>query len=117
MKSTIKIAIKIAVLSIAVIYFLSILGWAIAIDKLDQWCDRYVAESTLKTEPKPQAIAVIRTKGKAIAPKAISITIKESRPDYAAMNIRELKTLCKGTGIKGWEKLCKAKLVDALYAI
>jgi hypothetical protein len=56
-------------------------------------------------------------KGKAIAPKAISITIKESRPDYAAMTIRELKKLCKGTGIKGWEKLRKAALVEALCAV
>ena len=112
-----KSAIKIIALSIAVIYFLSVLGWAIAIDKLDQWCDRYVTESTLKTEPKLQAIAVIRTKGKAIAPKAISITIKSDRPNYAAMNIRELKKLCVGSGIKNWEKLRKSALVEALYAI
>ena len=109
MKSTIKIA----VLSIIAIYFLSVLGWATAIDKLDQWCDRYVAISL-----KPQSIATVtRSKGKAIAPKAISIMIKESRPDYASMTTKELKKLCKGTGIKNWEKLRKAELVLALNGI
>lgn len=111
-----KSIIKITILSIALIYVLSILGWVIAIDKLKQWCDRYIAISMLQTETKPQAIAVIRSKGKAIAPKAISITIK-NRPDYAAMTTRELKKLCKGTGIKGWEKLCKAKLVESLCGV
>ena len=107
MKSTIKII----ALSIILIYTLSILGWAIAIDKLDQWCDRYVAISL-----NPQAIATVtRTKSKLIAPKAISIIIKET--PYAKMTTRELKKLCKGTGIKGWEKLRKAELVLALSAI
>ena len=109
MKSTIKIA----VLSIIAIYSLSFLGWAIAIDKLDQWCDRYVAISL-----KPQTIATVtRSRAKLIASKAISIMIKESRPDYAKMTTKELKKLCKGTGIKGWNNLCKANLVLALSAI
>ena len=112
-----KSAIKIAALLIATIAVLSLLGWVLAIDNLKEWCDRYVAISMLKTELKPQAIAVIRTKGKAIAPKAISITIKSDRPNYAAMSIRELKKLCVGSGIKNWEKLRKAALVEALYAI
>ena len=105
MKSTVKII----ALSIILIYTLSVLGWTIAIDKLDQWCDRYVAESMFK--------AVTRSRAKTIAPKTISIMIKESRPDYASMTARELKRLCKGTGIKGWEKLRKAELVLALSAI
>ena len=105
--------IKIIALSITLIYTLSVLGWAIAINKLDQWCDRYVAISL-----KPQTIATVtRSKGKLIAPKAISIMIKESRPDYAKMTAKELKKLCKETGIKGWEKLRKAELVLALSAI
>ena len=107
MKSTIKII----ALSIIAIYTLSVLGWAIAIDKLDQWCDRYVAISL-----KPQTIApVTPSRAKLIASKAISIMIKET--PYARMTTKELKALCKGTGIKNWEKLRKAELVLALSAI
>ena len=107
MKSTIKII----ALSIILIYTLSILGWAIAIDKLDQWCDRYVTISL-----KLQTVATVTSsKGKAIDPKVISIMIKET--PYAKMTTRELKKLCKGTGIKNWEKLRKAELVLALSAI
>ena len=105
--------IKIAALSIILIYTLSVLGWAIAINKLDRWCDRYVAISL-----KPQTIATVtRSRAKLIAPKAISIMIKEIPLDYARMTTKELKQLCKGTGIKGWEKLLKAELVLALSAI
>ena len=102
MKSTIKII----ALSVILIYTLSILGWATAIDKLDRWCDRYVDESTFKT--------ITRSKSKLIAPKAISIIIRET--PYASMTTKELKKLCKGTGIKRWEKLRKAELVLALSA-
>ena len=112
-----KPTIKIAALIFATIAVLALLGWVLAINNLKAWCDQYIAIAMLKTEVKPMAIAVIRTKGKAIAPKAISIKVKESRPDYAKMTIRELKKLCVGTGIKGWEKLRKAALVEALYAI
>ena len=108
-----KFTIKIAVLSIIAIYTLSFLGWAIAIDKLDQWCDRYVAMSL-----KPQTIVTCtRVKSKLIASKAINIMIKETPLDYAKMTTRELKKFCKGTGIKGWEKLRKADLVIALSTI
>lgn len=114
MKSTIKIA----ALILATIAIASLLGWTMAINNLKTWCDQYVAISMLTTESKPVAIAaIIRTKGKAIAPKAITITIKESRPDYAKMTLRELKKLCVGTGIKNWARLTKPALVEALYAI
>ena len=110
-----KFTVKIIALSAILIYALSVLGWAIAINKLDQWCDCYVAISL-----KPQTIATVtRSKSKAIAPKAVSVSImiKETPLDYARMTTRELKKFCKGTGIKGWEKLRKAELVLALNAI
>lgn len=66
----------------------------------------------LLIEAKPIAIAVVKTKAR--HQKAIALV---SRPNYAKMTIRELKALCKGTGIKGWEKLRKAELVNALSAI
>jgi|GEM_PF-6280723 len=112
-----KSSIKITALILALIAVFALLGWVLAINNLKAWCDRFVVISMLKPELKPVAIAVIRIKGKAIAPKAISITIKNNRPDYAVMTTRELKKLCKGTGIKGWEKLCKAKLVESLCGI
>lgn len=112
-----KSVIKVTALFLATIAVMSALGWVLAINSLKEWCDQFVAISMLEVEVKPLAIAVIRSKGKAIAPKAISITIKSDRPNYAVMTIRELKALCKGTGIKGWEKLRKAELVDALCMI
>lgn len=112
-----KSVIKIATLLLATIAVMSALGWVLAINNLKAWADQFVAISMLKTEVKPVAIASIQIKGKAIAPKAISIKVKSDRPNYAAMTIRELKALCKGTGIKGWEKLRKAELVNALCMI
>ena len=117
MKSTIKIAASI----IALVIVLSLLGWVTAINELKVWCDRYVALSLLKTDEfQPQTITtVVRFKGKAMtAPRVVSITIKDTiksdRPNYASMTAKQLKSLCKGTGIKGWEKLRKADLVIAL---
>ncbi len=112
-----KTTLKIAALILATIAVTAALGWVYAINALQQWVDQYVAVSMLTPATKPMALTTIRAKGKAIAPKAITITIKESRPDYAAMTIRELKKLCKGTGVKGWDKLRKAELVAALSAI
>ncbi|MFM7888159.1 MAG: hypothetical protein ACKPCM_16035 [Pseudanabaena sp.] len=37
--------------------------------------------------------------------------------DYSKFNIRELKAMARGTGIKSWEKLRKAELVAALSLI
>ena len=106
--------VKITAILIAAIAVLAIVGGAIAIK---EWVDQYVALSLLTPAPKSAAPIAIRSKGKAMAQKAISITVKESRPDYASMTIRQLKALCKGTGIKGWEKLRKAQLITALYSI
>lgn len=37
--------------------------------------------------------------------------------DYSEMTIRQLKAMAKGTGIKSWEKLCKADLIAALEGL
>ena len=37
--------------------------------------------------------------------------------DYSKLTTRQLKAIAKGTGIKSWEKLRKAKLVSALSAL
>ena len=37
--------------------------------------------------------------------------------DYSKLTTRQLKAIAKGTGIKSWEKLRKAKLVAALSAL
>ena len=66
------------------------------------------------TEP---TIKMPRTANKAIAKNIVSITVKDSEIDYAAMTIRELKSLCKGSKIKGWSKLCKADLIVALGGV
>ena len=112
-----KSVIKVSALLLATIAVMSALGWVLAINNLKAWVNQFVAISMLEIEVKPMPIAAIHSKGKAIAPKAISIKIKGDRPNYAAMTIRELKSLCKGTGIKGWEKLRKAQLVEALCMI
>ena len=66
-----------------------------------------------------KAIAIFKNRpiGKLIASKAISVMVKEITPDYASMTTRQLKSFCKGTGIKGWEKLRKAELISALSEI
>lgn len=73
------------------------------------WCNELVAVSLLKAIELPvqPQIAKYRSANKAV----------KSKPDYAAMTIRELKKLCKGTKIKGWEKLRKAELIMALAAL
>ena len=115
--------IKIAASLIALVIVLSFLGWVTAIDNLKTWCDRYVVESTFKHNfqplPDEQAINGTRTQNKVMtAQKVMSITVKDTiksdRPDYAQMTTRQLKALCKGTGIKNWKKLRKADLVIAL---
>ena len=63
------------------------------------------------TEP---TVKMPRTANKAIAKSIVSITVKDTGIDYTAMTIRELKSLCKGSKIKGWSKLCKADLIVAL---
>lgn len=80
-------ALKITALLIAVTITAAALGWVYAINALKNWADQYVAVSMLQV--------------KEIAPATLKLVIKESRPDYAKMTIRELKALCKGTGIKG----------------
>ena len=72
-----------------------------------------VAASKLFDE---QTINGTRSKSKAIAPKAISIIVKNDIPDYAQMTIRELKALCSGTSILNWSRLSKAALIKALIA-
>ena len=109
MKSTIKIAASLA----AIVIVLLLLNCVIAINNLKVWSDRYVAISLTE----PQSFAAIRPIGKSIAPKAISVMIKEIPLDYASMTTKQLKSLCKGTGIKGWEKLRKAELISALSEI
>ena len=104
-----KTPIKIAASFIALIAVLSLLGWVEAIDNLKAWCDRYVATS-LRSEPTRTANKVIT------APKVISIIVKNDIPNYAQMTIRELKALCTGTSIKGWSRLSKAALIEALIA-
>lgn len=37
--------------------------------------------------------------------------------DYSKFTIRELKAMAKGTGIKSWEKLRKADLINALEGL
>ena len=37
--------------------------------------------------------------------------------DYSKFTVKELKAVARGTGIKSWEKLRKAKLVAALSAL
>ena len=109
MKSTIKITSFLAAIAIVLL----LLNCIIAINNLKVWSDRYVAISMIE----PQSFAAIRPIGKSIAPKAISVMIKEITPDFANMTTRQLKSLCKGTGIKGWEKLRKSELVSALSEI
>lgn len=111
-----KATLKIAALLIAVTITAAALGWVYAINALKNWADQYVAVSMLQVKEIPPSPR-FAPKGKAIAPATAKLVIKESRPDYAKMTIRELKALCKGTGIKGWEKLRKAALVAALIAI
>lgn len=109
-------AFKITTLLIATIIVIAALGWVYAINALKNWADQYVAVSMLQVKviaPAPYTT----TKGKAITPKTATLVIKESRPDYTKMTIRELKALCKGTGIKNWEKLRKAALAAALIAL
>ena len=111
-----KATLKITALLIATIATAAALGWVYAINALKNWADQYVAVSMLQVKaiaPAPRTTP----KGKAIAPATAKLVVRESRPDYAKMTIRELKALCKGTGIKGWEKLRKAALVAALIAI
>jgi ABC-type proline/glycine betaine transport system permease subunit len=43
--------------------------------------------------------------------------VREAKPEYSKMTIRELKAMARGTGIKSWEKLRKAELLAALSAI
>ena len=109
MKSTIKIAASLAAIAIVLL----LLNCVIAVNNLKVWSDRYVAVSMME----PQPFAPIRPMSKLIASKAISIMIKEITPDYASMTTKQLKSLCKGTGIKGWEKLRKSELVSALSEI
>lgn len=97
--------IKIASVLIASIAILATIGSVVA---LKEWTNQYVAASMLSVKsiaPLPQ----IRAQGKVIAPKVI----KESAPNYAAMTIRELKALCKGSGVKNWSRLGKAALIAA----
>ncbi len=37
--------------------------------------------------------------------------------DYSKLTIRQLRTMARGTGVKGWEKLRKAELIAALSVI
>ena len=91
--------IKIASLLIASIAALAVIGGAMA---LKEWVDQYVAVSMLTAAPKATALITIRAQRKAIAPKAMSITIKNSAPNYAEMTLRQLKAAARGTGIKNW---------------
>ena len=75
-----------------------------------------MAVSMLTVAPKPTAQIVIRSQRKALAPKAMSITIR-NRPDYAGMTLRQLKDAARGTGIKNWSRLTKPVLIAALIAI
>ena len=123
MKSTIKITSSLAAIAIVLL----LLNCVIAINNLKVWSDRYVAISMMEYEPgkypaiatSKKAIATFKDRpvGKLIASKAIGVMIKEITPDYASMTARQLKSLCKGTGIKGWEKLRKAELISALSEI
>lgn len=102
-----KPALKIAALLIATIIITAALGWVYAFNALQEWANQYVAVSMLTAG----AIAAMpRTH---IAVKAIA---KKSRPNYAAMTIRQLKTLAKGTAIKNWSRLGKGALIAALIA-
>lgn len=104
--------IKIASVLIASIAILATIGAVVA---LKEWANQYVAASMLSVKtiaPSPQ----IRAQGKIIAPMVISLVIKESAPNYAQMTIRELKALCKGSGVKNWSRLGKAALIAALVA-
>jgi len=105
--------IKASLVIIAAIATLAIVGGAIALKK---WVDRYVAVSMLTVAPKANAQIVIRSQRKAIALKAVSITIKNDRPDYAGMTLRQLKDAARGTGIKNWSRLTKSVLIAALIA-
>lgn len=49
--------------------------------------------------------------------KGYLMPVKEVKPEYSTMTIRELKAMARGTGIKSWEKLRKADLIAALSAI
>ena len=109
MKSTIKIAASLA----AIVIVLLLLNCVTAINNLKVWSDHYVAASLIE----PRSFATTRPVGKLIASKAISIMVEEVTSDYASMTARQLKSLCKGTGIKGWEKLRKAELISALSEI
>lgn len=104
--------IKIASLLIASIAMLATIGSVVA---LKEWSNQYVAASlSVKTiAPLPQ----IRTQGKVLAPKVISLVIKESASNYAQMTIRELKALWKGSGVKNWSRLGKAALIESLANI
>ena len=105
--------IKASLVIIAAIATIAVIGGAIA---LQEWVDQYVAVSMLTPAPKPNAQIVIRSQRKAIAPKAVSITIKNSAPNYAEMTLRELKAVARGTGIKNWSRLTKSVLIAALIA-
>ncbi len=109
MKSTIKIA----ALLLATIAITAALGWVYAINALQNWIDQYVAVSMLSTKPIAPASAT-RCKGKAIVPKAMTLVIKESVPNYAGMTLRQLKDAARGTGIKNWSRLTKGALIAAL---
>jgi hypothetical protein len=102
--------IKIAALLIAAI---ALFGGAIA---LKEWVAQYVAISMLTVAPKSTAQIVIRAQRKAIAPKTITLAVKESRPDYAEMTLRQLKAVARGTGIKNWSRLTKPVLIATLNA-
>ena len=73
---------------------------------LKEACDEYVAMSQLKCSAPVVAL---------VEPKADALMI--TKPNYAAMTIRELKALCKGSNIKGWSRLTKPQLIAALSAM
>lgn len=110
-----KATLKITALLIAVTITAAALGWVYAINALKNWADQYVAVSLLQVKEIAPS-ARFAPKGKAIATATAKLVIKESHPDYAAMTIRELKALCKGTGIKNWARLSKSALIAVLVA-
>ena len=103
-----------SVIAIAVIAAIIIVSLYTAYTCLQNFCDQLVAVSLLEfNEPIPAMSATV-LRMPLIAKRTLSTIVEEVKLNYAAMTVKELKKLCKGTGIKGWSKLCKSDLVIAL---
>lgn len=71
----------------------------------------------LALSPKVETVAIVKALPSVQIKGYLMPSNKAVSVDYSQMTLRELKKLCKGTGIKNYGKLTKPQLVIALGAL